>query len=63
MARLSAKDRKGLSSSTFAGPNRSFPINDAGHARAALLDVGKAKGLTTAQKNAIKARARAKLKG
>lgn len=63
MARLNAAARKNLSSSDFAGPNRSFPIPDKGHARAALLDVGKAKGLTTAQKNAIRARARAKLKG
>lgn len=36
MARLSAADRRSLPSSTFAGPHRSFPIPDPGHARAAL---------------------------
>jgi hypothetical protein len=36
MARLSAEDRRGLRSSTFAGPNRSFPIPDKNHAKAAL---------------------------
>jgi hypothetical protein len=36
MARLTAKARAGLRSSTFAGPNRSFPIPDKSHARAAL---------------------------
>ena len=36
MARLTAQARRGLRSSVFAGPNRSFPIPDAGHARAAL---------------------------
>ena len=36
MARLTAKARRGLSSSTFAGPNRSFPIPDKNHAKAAL---------------------------
>jgi len=36
MARLTAKARRGLRSSTFAGPNRSYPIPDKGHAKAAL---------------------------
>jgi hypothetical protein len=35
MARLSVKARKKLPASTFAGPNRSFPLNDANHVRAA----------------------------
>lgn len=36
MARLKAAARKALPASDFAGPGRSFPIPDAGHAKAAL---------------------------
>jgi hypothetical protein len=36
MARLNAAARRALPSSTFAGPGRSFPIPDKGHAKAAL---------------------------
>lgn len=36
MARLTAKQRRGLRDEVFAGPNRSFPIPDKSHARAAL---------------------------
>ena len=36
MAKLSAKTRNKLPASSFAGPDRSYPIEDAGHARAAL---------------------------
>lgn len=36
MARLSAAQRRKMPASEFAGPNRSFPVNDANHARAAL---------------------------
>jgi hypothetical protein len=61
MAKLTTKARKGLSSSSFAGPGRSFPIEDKNHARAALIDVGRAKGLSSSQKATIKAKARAKL--
>jgi hypothetical protein len=32
MARLNAKARKALPKSDFAGPNRSFPVNDRSHA-------------------------------
>ena len=35
MARLTAAQRKALPASDFAGPNRSFPINDKAHAKAA----------------------------
>ncbi len=62
MARLTAKQRKALPKSTFAGPGRSFPIPDKNHARAALQDVGRAKGLSADEKAKIVARARAKLK-
>lgn len=35
MARLTAKQRKKLPSSAFAGPDRSFPMQDKAHIRAA----------------------------
>ncbi len=40
MARLSAKRRNALPTSTFAGPDRSYPIPDASHARNALARAG-----------------------
>lgn len=58
MADLSASDRRALPSSTFAGPNRSFPIPDAKHARAALMLINKAPASARAK---IRARANAKL--
>lgn len=36
MARLSSKQRKNLPGSDFAGPGRSFPMNDLAHARKAV---------------------------
>ncbi len=33
MARLSAKDRKKLPDSAFAGPDRSYPVPDKSHAQ------------------------------
>jgi hypothetical protein len=35
MARLTAKARKALPKSAFAGPGRSYPVEDKAHARAA----------------------------
>ena len=61
MAKLSAADRKRLPGKDFAGPGRSFPVNDKSHARAALSMLGRAKGLSAGQKARIKARANAKL--
>ena len=61
MAKLSAAQRHKLPSSSFAGPGRSFPVNDKTHAQAALRMVGRAKGLSAAAKARIRARARAKL--
>lgn len=37
--RLTTAQRNALPSSAFAGPNRSYPINDASHARNALSRV------------------------
>lgn len=39
MSKLSSKARKKLPTSAFAGPNRSYPIMDASHARNALARV------------------------
>lgn len=39
MARLTAKKRNALPAKTFAGPDRSYPINDLSHARNALARV------------------------
>lgn len=36
MAKLTTKERNALPNSAFAGPDRSFPINDMSHARNAL---------------------------
>lgn len=36
MARLTAKTRNRLPDSAFAGPDRSYPVQDHGHAKAAL---------------------------
>lgn len=61
MARLSKSARSALPASDFAGPHRSFPVNDPAHAKAALLDVDKAKGLTAGERSEIKAQARREL--
>ena len=36
MATLTSKKRNALPASKFAGPDRSYPVNDANHARNAL---------------------------
>ena len=36
MAKLTTKERNALPTSDFAGPNRTYPIEDASHARNAL---------------------------
>ena len=39
MAKLTAKKRNALPAKSFAGPDRSYPINDMSHARNALARV------------------------
>ena len=46
--------------SEFALPGSHFPIEDTNHARAALIDVGRA-NISPAQKAIVKRKARAKL--
>ena len=65
MSKLSAKQRKAMPKADFAGPGRSFPIEDAGHARAAISGASRsanAGNISKATAAAVKAKARAKLK-
>lgn len=59
MARLTAAQRRNLPSSVFAGPGRSFPIPDKGHARAAL---GRLKNAPPSARPAIRAKAQRMLR-
>lgn len=59
--KLTVDARKALGGKEFAGPGRSFPIEDKDHAEAALMDVNKAKGLSSSEKATIRKKARAKL--
>lgn len=60
MARLTAAQRKKLPASTFAGPDRSFPIPDKAHAKAAL---GRINNAPPSARPKIRAKAQAKLAG
>ena len=55
MAKLTAAARKKISGKNFAGPDRSYPIEDASHARNALSRVSQHGS------PALKARVRAKV--
>ena len=55
MAKLTAAKRNALPAKTFAGPDRSYPVNDMSHARNALSRVSQ---FGTAE---LKARVRAKV--
>ena len=46
-AKLSTSQRKKLSSGTFCGPGRSFPVPDCAHVTAARRLIGRAKGLSS----------------
>jgi hypothetical protein len=64
MAKLTTKARKALPSKSFAGPDRSFPIQDKVHAQKALQLVGRSQSagnITPMQAAMIKSKARAKL--
>jgi len=65
MAKLTAKARKAMPKSKFAGPDKSFPINDPTHARLAISGATRAKNagnISASTEAKIKAKARAKLK-
>ena len=64
MATLTAGDRKSMPSSSFAGPGRSFPVNDKNHARLAISGATRSEragNISSSEEDAIKAKARAKL--
>lgn len=52
-SKLTTKQRKSLKSSTFCGPDRSFPVPDCKHVKAGLSLLGRYKG--PGSKTAIKA--------
>ncbi len=60
MAKLTSKARSALPASTFAGPDRSFPVSDPSHARNALARVS---GRSPALVAKVKAKVRAKFPG
>lgn len=60
MAKLDAKKRNSLPKSDFAGPDRSYPVNDKAHARNALARASEMehKGkLSSSEKSKIDAKA------
>ena len=66
MSKLTSKQRKAMPSSEFAGPGRSYPVNDRAHAANAKARASQmeAKGkLSPAAKAKIDAKANRVLKG
>jgi hypothetical protein len=65
MARLTSDKRKSMPKSQFAGPGKSFPVNDDTHARLAISGATRSQragNISSAEAAKIKAKARAKLK-
>ncbi len=60
--KLTSKARSKIPASKFAGPGRSFPIEDKNHARAALIDVGRSK-ISPSAKAKVRSKARGMLDG
>ena len=64
MSKLTSKDRKGMSKGSFAGPNRSFPIENKVHARMAISGATRSEragNISPSTAARIKAKARNKL--
>lgn len=64
MAILSSSDRKQMPKSEFAGPGRSFPVNDKNHARAAISGATRSEragNISASEEDAIKGKAHAKM--
>jgi hypothetical protein len=64
MAKLTSAKRKKMPKKQFAGPNRSFPINDKTHARLAISGATRSEragNISASQAERIKAKARARL--
>jgi len=65
MAKLTTAKRKKMAPADFAGPYRSFPINDPLHARMAISGATRsynAGNISASTEASVKAKARAKLK-
>jgi hypothetical protein len=60
MAKLSTEQREKMPAKEFAGPGRSYPINDPKHARAALMLINEG-GLSPQQKEHVRQMAHAML--
>ena len=64
MAKLSSGQRKAMPKAEFAGPGKSYPVNDANHARNALArasQMEKAGKLSPSAASKIRAKAHKKL--
>lgn len=64
MSKLSASTRNALPNSSFAGPGRSFPVNDAEHARKAIQLAPRSEhagNISASQEASIVRKAKAKL--
>ena|SRR5579859_4281056 len=64
--KLNAAARKAMPKKEFAGPGKSFPVNDANHARLAIGGATRAEragNISKGTEEHIKAKARAKLEG
>lgn len=64
MTTLTKAGRKSISSADFAGPDRTFPVEDRAHAEAAILDAPEAEAhgsITAAERALIDKKAHAKL--
>lgn len=65
MANLDYAARKKMPAKEFAGPGKSFPVNDKTHARLAISGATRSEragNISPAEEASIKAKARAKLK-
>lgn len=64
MAKLTSAGRAALSNNQYAGPNRSFPVNDKTHARLAISGATRSEragNISASTASSIKTKARAKL--
>jgi hypothetical protein len=66
MSKLYARDRQKMAKSSFAGPGKSFPINDPIHQRLAISGATRSEragNISPSTAESIKAKARGKLYG
>ena len=64
MVKLTTGKRAGMPKSQFAGPGKSFPVNDANHARLAISGATRSEragNISSSEEVDIKAKARRKL--